>query len=567
MNFQLRTLAARVPPARQLRADGLAGLSLAGLLIPEAVAYAAIAGLAPQAGIVGLLAGLCSYGLLGSSRFAIVSATSSSAAVLMAAENSLAGADFASHAALAAGLVLIAGGFFLVAALARLGTMVSSLVAQPVLRGFTIGLAATIVLKQLFAAFVPMPSVGDFVDLLPALWLHRADWHWPSLALLLASLAWLVALRRLPRVPGALLLIAVTVGLDLTGALAHWGIAAVGRIDVRFAAPGMPPLLRHQWLQLAELGFALALILYAESIGSIRTLALRQDEPAGPTRDLLALGLANLASGLFQGSPVGAGYSASAVNAAAGAQSKAAGWMACVAVALVVALLLPQLAHTPQPVLAAIVIHAVGHTLNMKGLAPYFRWRRDRLVALAAVLAVLWMGVLDGLLAAVAVSLLMLLRRLATPRLSWLGQLDGGRDYVDAALHPEAVAPPHLLIVRPEVPLFFGNANAVIQAIREALPRARAGAPVHTVVLSLEESPDLDSSAVEALLELAAHLRRHGIRLLLARAKDQVRHLLLRVDSPDLPPAAYSAWSVDQAVQQALAAPGEAVRDESHAEG
>lgn len=540
-------------PVQHLRADALAGLSLAGLLIPEAVAYAAMAGLAPQAGIVGLLAGLSIYGLLGKSRFAIVSATSSSAAVLMAASNLLAGADFASHAALAAGLVLIAGAFFVLAALARVGTVVSGLVAQPVLHGFTIGLAATIALKQLLGAFVPGPLAGDFIDLLPALWLRQADWHWPSLGLLLVSLAWLVALRRFARVPAALLLIAATVALGQAGVLARWGIDAVGRIDVQFAAPGVPPLLRQQWLQLLELGLALALILYAESIGSIRALALRHGEHDRPNRDLLALGLANLASGLFQGSPVGAGYSASAANKAAGAQSKAAGWVACAAVALVVALLLPQLAHTPQPVLAAIVIYAVGHTLGMKALAPYFRWKRDRLVALAAVLAVLWLGVLDGLLAAVAVSLLMLLRRLAVPRLSWLGQLDGGRDYVDTAVHPQAPVPPRLLILRPEVPLFFGNAGAVVQAIRQALAQAHARAPVHTVVLSLEESPDLDSSAVQSLLDLAAHLRRQDIKLVLARAKDQVRELLRRVDSPDLPPAAYSAWSVDQAVRQALA--------------
>ena len=227
------------------------------------------------------------------------------------------------------------------------------------------------------------------------------------------------------------------------------------------------------------------------------------------------------------------------------------------AVALAVAALLPQLAHTPQPVLAAIVIHAVGHTLNMKGLAPYFRWKRDRLVALAAVLAVLWLGVLDGLLAAVAVSLLMLLRGLATPRMSWLGQLDGGHAYVDAALHPEAVVPPGLLIARPEVPLFFGNVGAVSVAIRQALARAQTlgGTPVRSVILSLEESPDLDGSAVEALIELAGHLRRRGVRLVLARAKDEVRYLLRRVASPDLPANAYSAWSVDEAVQQVQAAP------------
>jgi MFS superfamily sulfate permease-like transporter len=295
----------------------------------------------------------------------------------------------------------------------------------------------------------------------------------------------------------------------------------------------------------------MALILYAESYGSIRTLALRHGDSTSANRDLLALGVANLASGLLRGMPVGAGYSASSANEAAGAQSRAAGLIAGGVVLLAVLTLLPWIAHTPEPLLAAIVMNAVSHALNPGLLRPYFAWRRDRLIALAAFGAVLLLGVLDGLLAAIGLSLLMLLQRLSRSPVSWLGRLGQGHDYVDAARHPEAVVPPGMLIARPEVPLFFGNAEPVFAVIRARIDSTR---PLGCVVLSLEESANLDGTSVEALCDFAAHVRKRGAQIVLARVKDALRELLARVHCDALPPASYAAWSVDDAVQQALQA-------------
>ena len=529
-------------------ADAVAGLSIAGLLLPEAVAYAGIAGLPPQSGVIALFAGLLVYGLLGSSRFAIVSATSSSAAVLLAATGSLAtaGSDLPMRIALGAGIVLLAGAFFVIAGLTRVGA-VSNLIAKPVLRGFALGLALTIVVKQLPKVLDQHPAHGDFFRLaweLAAGWRH---WNLAGLAIALAGLAMLRGLARWRAVPAALLLIAAGIALDLLGLCRQWGVAAVGAIALDFAAPSLPRLPREAWLRLGELAFALALILYAESYGSIRTFALRHGDRVSANRDLLALGSANLASALFQGMPVGAGFSATSANEAAGAQSRAAGLVAGAVVLLAVLTLLPWIAHTPEPVLAAIVIHAVGHMLHPGSLRPYFVWRRDRLIALVAFGAVLLLGVLDGLLAAIGLSLLVLLQGLARTRVDWLGQLGDGHDYVDTQRHPEARVPPGMLIARPEVPLFFGNADPVFAAIHE---RMRATRPLARVVLSLEESPDLDGTSIEALCEFAAYVKRHGAQLLLARVKDRVRDVLAQVRSDDLPAAAYAAWSVDDAVRQ-----------------
>jgi MFS superfamily sulfate permease-like transporter len=533
-------------PGLPALADWGAGLSIAGLLLPEAVAYSGIAGLPPQAGVIALFAGLLAYGLLGTSRFAIVSATSSSAAVLLAATASMAGTSPQQRMLLAVGIVLLTGLFFVVAGLARLGA-VSNFIAKPVLRGFALGLALTIVVKQIPHAVAFQPVHGDlprFAWELVSGWRH---WNAAGLAMAVAALLLMRALARWRGLPAALLVIAAGIALDASGWCARWGIAAVGPIRLEFAHPGIPSLSRAEWLRLGELAFAMALILYAESYGSIRTFALRHGDRVDANRDLMALGAANLLSGVFHGMPVGAGYSATSANEVAGAQSRAAGLVACAVVGLAVWLLLPWIESTPEPLLAAIVIHAVGHTLNPAALRPYFAWRRDRLIVVLAFVAVLALGVLDGLLLAIAASLLMLLQTLSRSHVSWLGRLADTHDFVDVARHPDAVVPAGLLIARPEAPLFFGNADPVFAAIRERL--RTLGSPTG-VVLSLEDSADLDATSVEALCDFAVRLHQDGVPLVLARVKDPVRDLLARVASPALPPACYAGWSVDDAVRQ-----------------
>ncbi|MDP9901341.1 SulP family inorganic anion transporter [Variovorax ginsengisoli] len=530
-------------------ADLVAGLSIAGLLLPEAVAYASIAGLPPQSGVLALFAGLLVYGLMGNSRFAIVSATSSSAAVLLAAVAPLAGTDTVLRMAFGAGVVLLTGVFFVIAGLARLGA-VSSLIAKPVLRGFALGLAITIVVKQMPQVLDVHPAHSDFPRFVQELVTSWPHWNLAGGAMALIALALLRGLGRWRAVPAALLVIAIGIGLDAAGYCKVWGVAAVGPIALDFSSPALPALARTDWLRLGELAFAMALILYAESYGSIRTFALRHGDSVSANRDLLALGAANIASALFHGMPVGAGYSATSANESAGAKSRAAGLFAGAVVLVAVLTLLPWIAHTPEPLLAAIVINAVSHSLNPAALRPLFRWRRDRLIALVAVAAVLLLGVLDGLLAAIGLSLL-LLRGLSRTGVSWLGRLGDSHDYVDTARHPEAAVPPGVLIARPDVPLFFGNADGVFASIRE---RIEATPALQRVVLSLEESPDLDATSVEALCDFAQWTHARGAQLVLARVKDTVRDLLAQVSSADLPAGAYAAWSVDDAVRPIPAA-------------
>ena len=529
-------------------ADVLAGLGIAGLLLPEAVAYSGIAGMPPQAGVVALIVGLICYGLLGTSRFAVVSSTSSSAAVLAAGTLLLAGGG-ANRVAVAATLVLLGGVYFLIAGAARLGGL-SHLIARPVLRGYTFGLAVVIALKQL-PHLGGWPGLsGDFVPLLIAdLVRTSGQIHALTLATGLLALLLLYACERLRRLPGSLLVI--TLGVAASGWLAAHGVPLTGtiRMQMSFGMPVWPS--SGQWLPSVELAAALLLILYAESYSSIRGFALKHNDPVAPNRDLLVLGLANVVSGLCQGMPVAAGYSGTSANEAAGAQSRLAGLIAAATVLLMVGLLLRWIERIPLTVLAAIVIHAVSKSWRLSVFRPYLQWQRDRLLALAAVIAVLSLGILNGLLFAMAFSLILLLRQLAAARVSVLGRLAGSHDFVDIAQHPNAVQPGGMLILRPEEPLFFANAEAVMALARK---QVQGHDDVKQVVLSLEASPDLDSTALESLGDFSGWLQARGVGLRVARVKDETRALLLRAALPQLSPQALNSWSVEDAVSAAMAA-------------
>lgn len=540
-----------VPAASSTRiADLLAGLAIAGLLVPEAVAYSGIAGMPPQAGVIALFVGLICYGLLGRSRFAIVSSTSSSAAVLAAGTLALAGGDLAARVAIGATLVLFGGICFLIAGAARLGSL-SHLIARPVLRGYTFGLAIVIALKQL-PNLGGWPGLhGDFVPLLVADLVRTTNQIHPiTLITGLIALALLFVCEHVRRLPGSLLVIAL--GVIASGWLSARGVPLTGTINLHMTL-GMPIWPGSgQWLPSVELAAALLLILYAESYSSIRGFALKHNDPVQPNRDLLVLGVANVVCGVLHGMPVGAGYSGTSANEAAGAQSRLAGLVAGASVLLMVLLLLRWIERIPEAVLAAIVIHAVSKSWRLSVFRPYLQWKRDRLLALAAVVAVLSLGILNGLLVAIAFSLILLLRQLSSTRLSVLGRLASGHDFVDIAQHPDAVQPLGVLILRPEEPLFFANAESVMTLARSQVEQRR---DLKQVILSLEASSDLDSTALESLSDFSLWLQSRNVSLRVARLRDETRALLLRAALPQLSPQALNNWSVEDAVSASINAP------------
>jgi sulfate permease, SulP family len=521
-------------------ADAVAGLSLAGLLLPEAVAYSGLANLPPQAGVIGLFAGLVCYALLGRSRYAIVTATSSSAAVLAAATLAL-GADApAQRLALASILVGATGCAFLLAGCLRLGAM-SNLIARPVLRGFSFGLALVIAVKQWPHIVGMHVHSTDFLPMVLEIIRGAGVWQPTGLAAGVGALAALFALERVRYVPGVLMVIVA--GIAAAPWLAAHGVGLTGPIQLNLERPTFAMPAGARWPSLVEFSLALMFILYAESYSSIRTFALKHDEHVQANRDLIALGIANALSGAFHGTPVGAGYSGTSANDAAGATSRAAGLYAALTVLALVLLFLPWIELIPDPILAAIVIHAVSKSLRLTVFRPYFRWQRDRLVTLIAVATVILFGMLDGLLAAIAFSIAMLLHSLASPRLSVLGRM-GAHDFVNVARFAQAVCTPGILIMRPEEPLFFANAEPLMALARH---RVLQQADVRLVILSLEESPDLDGTALESVGEFAAWLSARNIRIRVARLKEASRDALARAGFSQLPVAELDYSSVDDA--------------------
>jgi MFS superfamily sulfate permease-like transporter len=538
-------------PASRWRDLG-AGLCVAGLLLPEAVAYAGLARLPVVHALTALMVGLAIYALFGGSRFAIVAPTSSTATLSAAAVLSLPVGAAALHAtayvsALMA-LVLVAGAVLMLLAVARQGQL-SAFVSRPVLRGFAFALAVSIVIRQLPDAlgFAVLPGAGgDPLHVLLFGARHVQAWHPYSIAVALVAGAAVLGLKRWPKVPASMVVIVLAIVAARLLDLKSLGVEEVGAVSLATPQLGLPDLPLRDWLQIGELAFGLVVLVFAESWGSMRSLALVHGDALDANRELMVLGACNVASALLQGMPVGAGFSASSANASAGAGSRWAGVCALGVIAVVLAVALPALHWLPRPVLAVAVISALWHMLNPQPLFDVWRMQRDRLLMAGAVLAVLAFGVLHGMLIAIALSMLDAMRRFSQPVVHELGELGGSRNFVVLDAHEGAAAVPGLLILRPEEPLFFASAERVVA---DVVARVRHRDELRTVILSLEESSDLDSTAVECLLELDLRLRGMGKGLVLTRVKEPVRELLARWNPQGVGADDRMFWSVADAAQ------------------
>ena len=501
--------------------DVVAGISVAGLMLPEAVAYAGIAGLAPGRAILAAIVGSAVYAIVGQSRFAIVAPTSSSAAILAAAMATLSGTAI-DKSLLATAITGVVGATFLLMALLRLGG-VAAFISRPVLRGFAFGLAVTIIARQMPTLLGLEIHTPSFAALVVSLVTHIGQTNLFTLAIGGIALASLLLLRRYTKLPGSLVVLLAGIALASLVDLPRHGVALVGPITLVAVRPTLPDYRPAEWSRIVQLTLPLMLILFAESWGTMRALALRTGDTLSGNRELAALGGANILAALAQGMPVGAGFSAGSASEAAGATTRLTCLVASLGLAAMILLAAPAVARIPEPVLAAVVIAALTHALTPGPIIRLFRIDRDQWIALAAALGVIAFGVLDGMLLAVALSVGALLHRLAAPKLSELGRMPGSHDFVDMTQHADAVAVNGVAIFRPNAPLFFANADSIVaQVAAESTQRPASIA----IVLSLEESDDLDSSAVEALAELTKTLAAQSKTLHLARVHDRSRAVL-----------------------------------------
>jgi sulfate permease, SulP family len=518
-----------------LTGDVVAGLTVWAVLVPEALAYATIAGVSPVVGLYAAPAALILYAAFGSSRHLIVGPMSATAALSAAIVAQFATQGSTSFAALTAALAVTTGLAAFVAGLLRLGFL-ASFISEPVLKGFIVGLALTIIVGQLPDLFGVDKGSGNFFE---KLWDLIADLGSTSgLTLLVGagSLALVLGLRRVaPVVPGSLVAVAVGVILVKLLGLDGHGVAIVGHIDSGLPSIGVPDVSSARYGDLVGPALGVMLVGFAEGLGAAKTYAAREHYEIDTDRELLGLGAANLASGLASGMVVNGSLSKTAVNGSAGARSQISG-LVCAALTVLTLLFLTGLFEDlPEATLAAVVIAAVVELVDVPALVELYRVhtralgraygfaaRPDFIAAVAAMAGVLVFDTLPGLFLGITISLVLLLYRVSRPYVAQLGRVAGARDhYADLARHPDDRPPPGVVVLRVESGLFFANADHVRAAILQSV-----GEDTEGVVLDAETVPSIDVTAARMLLELQADLARDRIAFAIARDIGQVRDVL-----------------------------------------
>jgi sulfate permease, SulP family len=499
-----------------LRGDAIGALTAWAIVVPESVAYAQIAGVPPQNAFYAAPVALVAYAIFGSSRHLIVGATSA-AAILSASTVAAVSPDPGRAVALSAALAIIAGVILIAAGLARLG-FVTNFLPEPALVGFLFGMALIIVVRQAGKIVGVSTGEGDFFQRAWHLLTQINHWSLTTMAVGLGAIAALLLLERLaPKVPASLVVLVAGIVVSAWLDLESHGVEIVGHIPSAVPSLTLPDVSRHEVAGLLGGGFGLALIVFAESFSISSRFARQHGEEVDADQEMIGMGAANAAAGLFQGFAVSGSASRTAAVEGAGGASQMVSLIAAVLVLVTAAFLTPLFTDLPEPVLGAIVIVAVRGFLRIEPLRRYWRLdRRSFWTAATALLGTLVFDLLPGLLIAVGLALVWFIGAASRPRPAILGQLSGGR-YGDRLDHPGAATIPGLLVVRPDGPVFFGNANPLRQGVLE-LVATTAPAP-QVVVLDLSSSFRLSLPTLDTLTELHQELGQRGVELWLARVR------------------------------------------------
>jgi SulP family sulfate permease len=535
-----------------LRGDLTAGVTVAAYLVPQVMAYAVIAGVPPVAGLWAAAVALVAYAVLGSSRRLSVGPESTTALLTAAAVGPLAAGDPGRYATLAAALAVMVGLVCLAAWVARLGFLADAL-SRPVLVGYMAGVAILMVVSQLDTLTGVEVSGGSVRAELASLASHLRDMQPATPVLAAAVLAFLLVAGQLaPRAPVPLIAVVLAVVVVAVMPLDGQGIAFVGQIPAGLpAAPASVPLVDLGHLMVPALG--LAVVAYTDNVLTGRAFAARHHEEVDAEQELLALAAANVAAGAVQSFPVSSSGSRTAIADVVGARSQLHSLVAVAMILLTLGLLRDLLAAFPEPALGALVVWAAIKLVDIAEFRRFARFRRSELVlALATTVAVLVFDVLTGVLIAIGLSILDLLRRVARPHDGVLGYVPGLAGMHDVDDYPEARLVPGLLVYRYDSPLFFANADNFVRRALGALDAADA--PVRWFVLNAEANVQVDVTSVDALDELRRRLDALDIVFALARVKHDLYDDLERAGFtrrlgpdrvyPTLPTAveAYAHW-------------------------
>ena len=510
--------------------DVIAGVVLTTLLVPQGMAYAELAGLPPITGLYTSIMCLLGYAVFGPSRILVLGPDSSLGPMIAATIVPLVGSggDPKRAVAIASMLAIIVAVIMILAATVKLG-FIADLLSKPTMIGYMNGLALTILIGQLPKLFGFSIDADNLIEEIRGFvkGLAHGDAVPAAAAVGIGGIVLILVLQRwLPKVPAVLAMVVLSIAVTVVFDLADHGVKLVGTLP-----KGFPPFTIPS-VQVADLGpvFAgatgIVLVSLADTISTASSFAARSGEEIHGNQEMIGIGAANLAAGLFQGFPVSTSGSRTAVAERSGAKTQLTGVTGAALITVMIVLAPGLFRDLPQPALAAIVITAALSLADIRGTVRLWRQRRmECLLSIVAFLGVALLGVLAGIVIAVALSILNVFRRAWWPYQTELGQVERLEGYHDVRSYPSASHLPGLIIYRFDAPLIFANAKTFRDAIRRL---AHAEPTPQWIVIAAEPITDIDTTASDVLEDLDQVLNARGISLVFAELKDPVRRKIDR---------------------------------------
>ena len=542
--------------AAWLPRDLAAGLVLTTMLVPVGIAYAEASGVPGVYGLYATIIPLLAYALFGPSRILVLGPDSALAAPILAVVLGMSGGDPMRAVATASLMAIVAGLFCIVLGLLRLG-FITELLSKPIRYGYMNGIALTVLVSQLPKLFaIQVDDAGPLRELWQlAQAIADGQTHWPSFAVGAASLAVILLLKRFERVPGILIAVVLATLAVSVLRLDAQGVKVLGEIPQGLPTFALPWFSGVDIVRIVLGGCAVALIAFADTSVLSRTYAARTHTRVDPNQEMVGLGVANLAAGLFQGFPISSSASRTPVAEAAGARTQLTGVVGAIAVAALLLVAPNLLRYLPNSALAAVVIAAAIGLFEFRDLQRIYRIQQwEFWLSMLCFAAVAVFGTIPGICLAVVLAVIEFLWDGWRPHFAVLGRVPGLRGYHDLKRYPHAALIDGLVLFRWDAPLFFANAELFQQRLTEAVEAAPA--PVRRVVVAAEPVTSVDVTSADMLRELAQKLAEHGVALHFAEMKDPVRDKLRRFELMETFPNACFHPTVGSAVDDYLASIG-----------
>jgi high affinity sulfate transporter 1 len=507
--------------------DLIAGLVLTTMLVPVGIAYAVASGVPGIYGLYATIVPLLAYALFGPSRILVLGPDSSLAAVILAVVLPLSAGDPMRAVLLASMMAVVSGLVCIVIGVMRLG-FVTDLLSKPIRYGYMNGIALTVLISQLPKLFgFSIEGTGPLRDVLAIVKaILGGETNWAAFTVGACTLAAILLLKPFKRIPG--LLIAV---VGATIAVAALGLGESAGVKVLGPLPQGLPSFVLPWIGLADLGqvviggCAVALVAFADTSVLSRTYAAKTHTHVDPNQEMIGLGAANLAAGLFQGFPISSSSSRTPVAEAAGSKTQLTGVVGALTVALLIVVAPNLLKDMPSSALAAVVIAAALGLFEFSDLRRILRiqpW--EFWLSIVCFVGVAVFGAIPGIGLAIVIAVIEFLWDGWRPHYAVLGRVDGIRGYHDIKRYPEARLVPGLVLFRWDAPLFFANAELFHQRVLEAI--AQSPTPVQRVIVAADPVTGIDVTSADMLAELERSLRESGIELRFAEMKDPVKDKL-----------------------------------------